>query len=207
MIDEAQNALNSSMVPFYQGIGKFGVSIWTIHQNHQDLVNADKNILPMVMNNAAVGIYLGGRDSVSKKELESTAGKVMSTRTSTNSKDEDTIIETMECRISDTDFNLVNNYKSLAFVKINGHAGYCAFNHIFICRLAGFSCSREQYDAYLRMPWPVLTNAVDASDFDPPKEDRIPPSSKTPEQKTGTAIGVLAAFQDALRAAHTGAPA
>src|SRR5262249_30258883 len=60
VIDEAQSLISSTMQPFYQQMRKFGISIWTIHQNFQDLINgADWNSLPMVANNAAVGIHLG----------------------------------------------------------------------------------------------------------------------------------------------------
>ena len=202
IIDEAQNGLNSSMVAFYQGVGKFGVSIWTIHQNAQDMKNADKNLLPMVMNNATIAIYLGGRDSVSREELEIMCGKVKGTKQTINAKGEIIVSDTIEGRLTEDDINLVNNVKELAIVRINGRAGYAAFNHAFICQLAGFSCSYEKYQEYLDTPWPKLTNAVTKDDFKKPEP--TPATSKQKPKEPGENVARVAAAVAAMAAQHPG---
>jgi hypothetical protein len=89
IINEAQSLLASGtlMQPLYQQMRKFGISIWTIHQCFQDLVfGADKNVLPMVVNNATVGIHLGVRDPIGLEHIEKIGGKKKTTRQSVNSE-------------------------------------------------------------------------------------------------------------------------
>jgi hypothetical protein len=108
-------------------------------------------------------------------------------------------MDTWEPRITTEDFDLVNGNRGLAFVTINGQAGFTAFKHPFICELVGFTCSWEEFQRYTMMPWPELTNAVAGWDFQSPIYDG-PPPLQTPEEKTTGAMLALAE----IAAAHRG---
>jgi hypothetical protein len=195
-IDEAQSILGISLQPFYEQIRKCGVSIWTIHPCFQDLMT-DKNVLPMVVNNSAVGIHCAVRDMVGRVHIEGTGGKVKVLRRSINASGEVTWSETLEPRISTADFDAVNGDKELAFVTINGRVGYASFNHTFIAQLAGFSCSYAEYRRFLSEPWPELSGMVDLRSFAPPAPPL--PLPRAPEERAAQVLAALAA----MRAAHT----
>jgi hypothetical protein len=193
VIEEAQTLLLAGVMlqPLYQQMRKFGISVWTIHQCMEDLAHARENVLPMVVNNSLIGIHLGVRDPIGRDHIEKIGGKIKVPRPTKNSQGEISETEIWEPRITTPDFDLVNGYRGLAFMTINGRSGYCSFNHPFIAQVPGFTCSWEKYQEYLAMPWPKLTNAVDRSNFMPIV---TAPKVKTPAEKNVAAMAALAAL-------------
>jgi hypothetical protein len=107
-------------------------------------------------------------------------------------------MEIKESRIKDSDFQYVNTYKELAFVTIHGRSGFCSFTHTFICVLAGFSCSLEDYERYRILPWPKLEGAVTLANFLPTVVSL--PQPEKPKEKAAQVLAALAA----MRSAHAG---
>jgi hypothetical protein len=196
-IDEAQSLISSTMQPFYQQMRKFGISIWTIHQNFQDLA-MDRNCMPMVVNNAAIGIHLGVRDPIGREHIEKISGKVQVQRPTVNGEGKISYTPVWEERIKTEDFDLVNNSAGLAFVTINGRAGFASFNHTFICEVAGFTCSWEDFQRHSSTPWPDLEDGVTESDLQSPMYHGRPPVH-TPKE-SALAIEIALAAMNAVHA-------
>src|SRR5262249_35777845 len=113
-------------------------------------------------------------------------------RQSTNARGDVTVIETLVPRITTADFDLVNRSRGLAFVTINGQSGFACFSHPFICRVAGFTCTGEEYQRFLSLPWPELPNTVDESDFAADDFELTPPLKTTEERSAAAAIALAA---------------
>jgi hypothetical protein len=193
--DECHEALDSSEAPIFKSCRELLITQMNAHQEMQDLqMQHDKNILPMVTGNSRVAIYMGVRDAVGRKVIKETCGEMTRWLKSVDEQGREVLREADGVRITSSDFDYVNNTPGAAFVTIHEPEGFAVFRHTFICQLAGFPCSREEYEAFRRMPWPDIDGGATAATLDPPPEPEPPPQEK--------AAAVLEALA-AMRAAHT----
>ncbi len=201
-IDEAQELMSVSQMPVFKTCRHLGVGVSIIHQNPQDFVNLEKNVLPMIQGNTRVGIHLATSDPMIRKYMKEVGGEMTGWMKSINqAKGEETSREVLVPRISTEDFDRVNSDPDLAFVNLTTMGGFAAFRHPFICRLLGFPCTEEDYERYRRSDWPEVECGATRKDLlaeDPPSD---PTTKKVEAPRKARAAALLEAFA-AMRAAH-----
>jgi hypothetical protein len=194
--DECHEALDSTEMPIFKSCRELRISLWNANQDLQDFqMSNDKNILPMVTGNSRVSICLGVRDAVGRKLIKEMCGDTTGWMRSIDAEGEEGRRETFVPRITTEDFDYVNNVPGAAIVTIHEPEGFAVFRHWFLCQLLGFPCTKEEYEAYRRMPWPDLGGGATALNLNP----KPPMSPEVKKEKNEAALAALAKIAEAHR--------